>query len=299
MPYNKPPKSYPDLAQLAIDRGLEGVTREHLTIVLERVSYCRFRTYWHKYLADSINFKEDTNFGDIWIRYIFDGELRNLVFCAIQEVEVSLRNSIMHHHVHSHGIHGYLNASALPDLKPTDRTKLLSRIKGEIDRTKEHFAKRHISQFPGEDPPLWIVVDLMTMGMLLTFYNGMKKNLRAAIASKYHVSEEVFNSWMKTLNHLRNICAHHSRLWNRTFGLSPKIPRERKNPEWHIPSKIYNERTFGVLSMIYHLLKCTNSEFAVEWRGRLKNLFLGYGCEIPEEVGFPENWFEYQLWWVD
>lgn len=203
----------------------------------------------------------------------------------------------MHHHVHSHGLHGYCRSSSLPDLDHDTFRKLRKRIDEEVSRSREHFVSRHKAQYPDEPLPLWIVVELMTMGMLFTFYNGMKKNLRASVAARYKVSEEVFTSWMRTLNHLRNVCAHHSRLWNRVFGLSPKIPRGKKHPEWHCPKTIVSNKTYGVLSVVYYLLKMIDEKQAKEWRDSLANLLIAYGDRISSETGFPEDWEKSSLWW--
>ncbi len=178
-------------------------------------------------------------------------------------------------------------------------SELHRRIQDEVNRSKEFFVSKHIAQFPSEPLPLWIVVELMTMGMLFTFYNGMKKHLRASVAGRYQVSEEVFTSWMKTVNHLRNVCAHHGRLWNRVFGLSPKIPRIKKHPEWHQPATIVNNRIFGVLSVVYYLFKIIDLQQAEEWRDRLRNILIAYGEEVRSEAGFPENWTNYSLWWQE
>lgn len=50
---------------------------------------------------------------------------------------------------------------------------------------------------------------------------------RRAIAAAYGVDEQVLASWLRHLSLVRNICAHHSRLWNRDFTITPTLPRNK------------------------------------------------------------------------
>ena len=53
-------------------------------------------------------------------------------------------------------------------------------------------------------------------------------------------------SWLVALNTVRNCCAHHSRLWNKTLGTKPMIPRD--DTAWHEPHEVGNHKMFGTLT---------------------------------------------------
>src|SRR5436190_24312216 len=63
-----------------------------------------------------------------------------------------------------------------------------------------------------------------------------------------------FFSWLRSLNAIRNICAHHSRLWNRVLGDTPKLPSEHKHPVWHIHALDSNKKVFIILTILHYML---------------------------------------------
>ena len=66
----------------------------------------------------------------------------------------------------------------------------------------------------------------MTFGTLSKFYSGLKSRKdRQVIAKSFGVKEIVLKSFARHANFLRNICAHHSRLWNRQFTITMKVPK--------------------------------------------------------------------------
>lgn len=296
MTYNDPPLSYPDLAERAISRGLTGISKEDLAKVLAKVSYNKLSVYWHTFKVDATHFREGTHFDEIWRRYSFDCELRCLIFMAIGHIELAFRNDIVHYHAVTYKAFGYLDRATLPGIEEHEHVSLVDRLRKEVSRSNEHFVTSHLRMHPGEDLPIWTVAELMTMGSLLTFYRGMAKHLKSAIASRYRVSDDVFTSWFGTLNFLRNICAHHSRIWNRVFSIVPKIPQAKKHPEWHDPVQVKSDRTFGVLSVVMYLLWIIDNDLASDWRRKLLGLLLGYGVDLAAEAGFPDDWEDYPIW---
>jgi len=91
---------------------------------------------------------------------------------------------------------------------------------------------------------------------------------------------------------VRNICAHHSRLWNRELGIKPLIPD--KMPEWHAPISIPNNKVFGVLSICIYMLNrvAPNSQ----WKQRLKDLLAEYPLIPLNEMGFINDWEKHSIW---
>ncbi len=96
------------------------------------------------------------------------------------------------------------------------------------------------------------------------------------------------------LNGTRNICAHHGRLWNRELGYKPMIPKRRKNPQWHDPVEVTNNRVFCILSILKYMLRRIAPQS--NWPERLNDLLCEYD-EIPiAPMGFPELWQECPIW---
>jgi len=73
-------------------------------------------------------------------------------------------------------------------------------------------------------------MELLTFGQLSTIYDRMANAAdQKAIARQFGTQVELLRSWLQTLSYVRNVCAHHSRLWNRELGNAPKAPK--KKPE--------------------------------------------------------------------
>ena len=75
-----------------------------------------------------------------------------------------------------------------------------------------------------------MLCELMSFGSLLTFARGVAPTLQQRVAGDFGLPDELFFSWLRSLYSLRNACAHHSRIWNREFGTTPKNSREEQIP---------------------------------------------------------------------
>ncbi len=128
-------------------------------------------------------------------------------------------------------------------------------------------------------------VEAASFGTLFTFYRYVNFLEQKQPASELGLPANVLQSWLFCLNYIRNLCAHHSRLWNRGLGIRPLI-RDRKNaPHWHLPATSDNRRTFAVLTLLRWLLR--RIALQSQWAERLRGLLKGYP-DIPLNLaGFP------------
>ena len=104
----------------------------------------------------------------------------------------------------------------------------------------------------------------------------------------------VLGSWLKTLNQVRNICAHHARLWNRVFGVWATMPEAVTHPEWHTPVAVGGDQAFGVLTLLCYFLKKVAQKS--HWQDRLLALFAQYPDVPLRFMGFPNNWRDCPIW---
>ena len=142
--------------------------------------------------------------------------------------------------------------------------------------------------------PVWMAAEVMTFGTVLTFFRGASHKVKQLVATAFDMPEKVFNSWLLTLSALRNICAHHGRLWNRELGVKPLIPLAATYPDWHGPVAVGNNRVFGVLTIcrwcLWRIAPQSN------WAGRLRAV-LEASPGIPlRSMGFPDNWQQCPIW---
>jgi len=134
----------------------------------------------------------------------------------------------------------------------------------------------------------------MTFGGLLTLFRGLDAGLKKDITAQYGLTDRILRSWLRALNAIRNICAHHGWLWNRELGYKPMIPKARKHPQWHDPVEVRNNRIFCILTILKYML--TRIAPQSNWQGRLNDLLAKYP-DIPiVPMGLPENWQECPVW---
>lgn len=295
MKYDKPPLSFEEQADLLIKRGLV-VDRAFLIDRLKDVNYYRLSGYLYPYRQSGDNFKSGITFEKVWRHYTFDRRLRLIVMDAIERFEVSIKTQLIYALAHSTGAFGYATASNFPGLSAEDHGRLIKTITDEAERSKEKFIDHFRDKYGGEHEhlPLWMAGEIMSFGCALTIYRGVSDKIKRNIASHYGIPDVVLTSWLHTINVIRNICAHHSRLWNREFGVKPFIPRKNKYPEWHEPVAIGQNRIFGILTILHYLLK----EIAPQskWKARLCGLLDEYPKISRWSMGFPDNWKDSPLW---
>ncbi len=271
------------------------------SLMIERlasVNYYRLSGYWFPFRRPGEDgFVPGTTFEKIWERYVFDRQLRLLVMDAIERIEIAVRDQLSYHHVHLYGPFAYVeDASSLPKQNQRDREKFLISIKEETQRSREKFVTSFFEKYgdQNKDLPLWMASEIMSFGTLLTFFRGASNQIKKAVANHFEMPSTVFESWLLALNTIRNICAHHSRLWNREIGVKPRIPWEADYPEWHKPEPISNNRLFCILTICIYCLEKVAPQSA--WASRLIGHLRSHPQVPLKAMGFPNSWEESPIW---
>ena len=296
MKFEKPALTIGEQVELLISRGMAG-DAACIANRLAMANYYRLSGYWFPFRTSEDQFRPGTCFETVWRRYTFDRHLRLLVMDALERIEITLRTQLAYHHAHGHGPFAYFDDPlSLPKLKANDRQKFQSRLLEEIERSREPFMN-HFRRTYGTDhtaPPVWCAIEVISFGSLVTLYRNTTRKVKKAVSDVFGVPSEVLESWILALNTVRNLCAHHARLWNKELGVKPRIPLRDHYPQWHKPVAIGPERVFGILSICKHCLDRIAPQS--HWPERMRNLLADYP-EIPiAEMGFPKNWEESSIW---
>ena len=124
----------------------------------------------------------------------------------------------------------------------------------------------------------------------------MRESEQDVIAQRYGINNgRVFATWLRSLNYLRNICAHHSRLWNRNMVDQPKLPSADELP-WVTPfvaDTHARARCFLLLNIVRHILQTVNPKST--WPKRLCHHIQTFpdlthlGLNL-QSMGIPEAW---------
>ncbi len=294
MQYSKPALSFEEQADQLLGRGLVA-DRDEIITRLQAVNYYRLSGYLYPFRNSNDTYQKGTTLTEVWRRYTFDRRLRMLMLDAIERIEVAVRTRLAYSFSHQHGPFGYLDSRNLPGLMH-EYDKWRESLSEEYKRSRETFVQHFRDKYGDShgDIPLWMAVELMAFGTMLRMYGGVAAHIQREVAAVFGYPDRVFYSWLMALNGVRNICAHHQRLWNRELGLKPFIPREHKYPEWHMPVSIGNNRIFSIVT----LAKCLMSKIDPKssWPERFVDLLSKYS-EIPlSPMGIPERWRESPLW---
>lgn len=296
MNYTKLALSFEQQADQLLKRGLQA-DRAKLIETLSRVSYYRLSAYWHPFKRADETFVPGTALEKIWRRYTFDRQLRLLVMDGIERVEIAVLRTIMvEQHARQYGPFGYRNAKNFrPEFAGPDHQRMVEEFDTAASRSRELFVEHfRVKYFSEPGLPLWMAAEIASFGTLFTFYRYLNLAEQKSLAAKLGLPANVLQSWLFCLNYIRNLCAHHSRLWNRELGIRPLIPDRKNAPEWHLPVTPDNRRTFAVLTLLQWLLRRIAPQS--RWQHRLAELLTSYP-DIPLNLaGFPQAWETSPIW---
>ncbi|MGH7971899.1 MAG: Abi family protein, partial [Limisphaerales bacterium] len=312
-------------ADLLLTRGLWGISRPDLVARLKAVSYYRLSGYLHPFRQRDAsgkvldNFVVGTTFDQVWRRYNFDRRLRIIILDAIERIEVAVRTRIIYHFVTAHGPFGHLDRKNLPRFKrlgffkryfrhlksvctlnglaKDEHAHWLAKLKQEANRAKGDAFVQHFFRTYGDRHdtlPLWMACELMTCDSTLRFAGAVDPSILKMAAAEFGFPDQQLMSWAKAIFSLRNSCAHHSRVWNRVFGVKGSIPGKNKTPNWHVSPGFALDR-IGLMLTVCHfwLGKITST---TQWKQRLFALFDEY-LDIPlADMGLPPTWRTHPLW---
>lgn len=298
MKYAKPALTVEQQVEQLARRGMTVRDRERACHLLHNINYYRLRAYW---LPDEVPsacpgdhaFREGTDFDEIVDLYSFDRKLRLLVMDAIERVEVSLRTRWAHVLALRHGPHAYLDPALFRNA--TQHGKCVQRLREEFERSHETFVLHYRKTYTEPElPPFWGICELLSFGQLSLWFQNLKDGAdRVEIARLYGVDEQIIKSFAHHLTYVRNVCAHHSRLWNREMTIGMKVPSK---PEWlggafntEMPKRIYN--TLVMLSYMLGIISPTSS-----WRKQLSALLDEHPRIDQGAMGFPSAWRESPIW---
>jgi len=293
IPYTKPALTFPRQLDLLISRGLVIPDRTAAEEVLSRISYYRFSAYCLPFKNRLDQFHAGTTWDTVMSLYEFDRQLRLLIMDALERVEVAIRTAITYTLAHAYGAFGYLDAANFR--QSFNHAQWLDKLTGEIEKSHETFIQHFRIKYDGFPRlPIWMASEVMSFGSLSRLYEGMESKDQKPVSDRYSLPHYVLRSWLWSLSFIRNVCAHHSRLWNRELAIAPVMPTNKHG--W-LPGEIPNhKRLFAVLIMLRHLLdsQCLGQG----WGKKITCLIdpIAGNNRFRIVMGLPEGWQTHRRW---
>lgn len=295
VPYSKPALSYIQQLQLLKDRGLSVENEDKALHLLKNLSYYRLSGYWFPLLLDKRNhvFKKGSTFESAFDLYCFDRELRMLILREIEKIEVAVRAQMAYILSHNYGPFWFRNPALFKN--KFSHTRTLESIESEYKRSDEQFIKAFQGKYNDVFPPSWMTLEIVSFGTLSILFNNLKPgHTKRKIANYFGLDDKTFASWLHSIVYLRNVCAHHSRLWNRVMSIRPRLPR-RPHRLWLTNlTQVTNNKSYYILSMLLYLLHIVNPNNKL--KEKFKPLLKKYPNIDTKAMGFPKNWGAEKLW---
>jgi len=285
MEYKKPPMKIDEQIKLLRKRGLVVDDEEKLERYLRNISYYHFSIYFKHFQKNDL-FIKDTNFEDVLNIYVFDQKLRLLLLDVLERIEKSFKCHLVYEMCTKTNNpfwianHGFFQ----------DGEKYNERIMGilkDLESSKENCIRCYYEKYNNPKyPPAWMIIEALSFGQLVMIFNQLTFENQEIVASSYGINKIFISNWFYALSILRNLCAHHSRLWNNDFIV-------RLNQRHGFYGKLFNNsngnRLFNYL-IIMHAVNCKFNPTS-GWVEKLENIIIEHGINITH-MGFPEDWKE-------
>ena len=306
MQYSKPPLDISAQIQKLQNQGLAFPDMDRAERNLAHIGYYRLSAYFipfQKISSDdkpSRTFMPLTTFEDVLNLYIFDRKLRILVMEAIERIEVAVRsqwgNALS---LSENDSHAYMK----PELfkSPSNHARAIDRLSSENEVSKEpfvvHYKQKYTTPFL---PPVWAIVETMSFGILSRWFADTKDaKLKQKIASALGLpTAEIMETVLHVLTLVRNICAHHGRLWNRRLvlqlphikHLARQMQYDDKTPGQRQPTRML----CNILVVMIHIMSVINP--GSSWKQRLRTHIQTLPSDFHFEMGLPDGWETQKPW---
>jgi abortive infection bacteriophage resistance protein len=274
--------------------------------ILFRENYFFLSGYRHLFMNSykDREFIKGTTFEELYATFLFDRKIRNIMFQYILVIENNIKSIISYQLSKKYGIHekDYLDPKNFTQdkMKKNQVHDILNKMKRQIRiNGRQHLATMHYLDNYGYIP-LWILVKVLSFGILSELYCILKTEDAEVIANLYHLNVDELADYLNILANFRNLCAHEDILYD--HRTQREIPDTRYHRDLNIDMTDdhydYGKNDlFAVMIIMKQML--TKNEF--------NDFFFQIGYEIDildskvevvptslilNKIGFPTNWRE-------
>ncbi len=268
---------------------------------LSTVSYYRLSAYFKPFQIHSENdhyFKPNITFDRIWKIYVFDRELRLHISDALERIEIALRTALSDVMSIKYGNLWYLSKEPFCKEWVSKNKNGISRhdyFKKEVDGLcadkREEFLAHYYHRYDDPQyPPSWMLMECLSFGKITSLFRNLATlQDKKSISDIFGYHPRVVESTLEPLRYTRNLCAHHSRIWNRWFLYTPKHLKA-------FGSLVPPSNSLHMQAFIIHKLNESISPNS-GWRNNMRMLFSKYSDYVPFELmGFLQDWENDPFW---
>lgn len=277
--------SLSEQVDLLVSRGLNISDKAAAEQLLFNTNYYRLSGYLHNFkLPKSDCYQPGLTIDYIKSLYDFDRKLARIIMYALEDVEETLKTRLSYTltSFHPDDPQIYLRPSIYRDIDQFNR--FLAMFNKEVESNAQlPFVKHHIERY-NRQFPLWVAVELFTMGNLSAVFNNLLPQYQKALSKAYNTGPDQLGNWIKNLTYTRNHLAHYMRIYNFNFGRTPKTCSKHKAHQW-TSYKIFDQLCIAAFM-------CSEQD---DWNNyvipQLKAVLDEYSDTVElTSIGFPEDW---------
>ena len=285
-------------------KGLVINNVEYARNILLRENYFFITGYRHLFMKSNVDktYKDGTTFEELYSLFLFDRTLRNILFKNLLIIENNLK-SVSSYQLSKR--YGYKEKDYLKEKNFTNDPEkkrqvndLIKKMKRQIrSNSRENTATMHYVSNYGYIP-LWILVKVLSFGIVSELFSVLKVEDQKEIASIYGVDYQNMLVYLPILSNYRNLCAHEDILYeNRTNKeiddtVYHKLLNIKKNEDVYVNGK---NDLFALIIIMKEMLQ--SSEFK-SMMFEIENCItaLDYNLksisikDVLNRMGFPSNW---------
>ena len=297
-------KTLDEQIEILKNRGLVINDVDKAKMLLLRENYFFINGYRHIFMKNhkTDDFIKGTTFEELYAVFGFDRSFRNIMFKNLLIVENNLKSIISYTLSKKYGIKekDYLKPSnfSLDSKKIRQVNDVLNKIRRQIKLNgRQHSATLHYLSNYGY-VPLWILVKLLSFGMINELYSILKPEDKLAIAEYYDLDVETMGIYIGLLSNYRNLCAHEDIVYD--HKTQKEIPDTKYHRLLDIPM-MNDEYQYGkndIFTVVIMLKKMLNESDFIDFVNEISyelNLLDGRvdsiaQSKILDRMGFPLNW---------
>lgn len=297
-------KTLDEQIEILRNKGLVINNEEFAKERLVKENYFFLSGYRHIFMQSNKigKFIAGTTFEELYAMFVFDRKVRNIMFKNILIVENNIKSIISYQLSKKYGFKEkeYLDPKnyVQDSLKIRQVHDVLNKMRRQIRvNGKQHAATMHYLSNYGYIP-MWVLVKVLSFGIVSELYCILKEEDRTSIANKYNLDIETMSIYLSILSNFRNLCAHEDILYDhRTQRVIPNCKyHQLLNIDMVCDDYIYgkNDLYAVVIIMKSMLIEQEFREFLYEigyeidiLEGRVNSIPLN---NILSKIGFPSNW---------
>lgn len=301
---NKIFRTLEEQIEILKNKNLEFEDETQAKDILLKENYFFISGYRHLLMKNykDKNFIKGAKFEELYAIFKFDRHIRNICFKNILIIENNIKSIISYQLSKKYGFQekNYLNADNYTQdpLKVRQVRDVLNKVRKQLAfNGKKHTATMHYMTNYGYIP-MWILVKVLSFGLMSEFYCILKQEDKQEIANLYKMDTEEMEIYLYLLANFRNLCAHEDILYDHRTQRS--IPDNYIHKILDI-EKIEDDYKYGKNDLFALIIIFKYMLAPAEFRDMIKEM--SYEIDlldakidtVPLEtllnrIGFPTNW---------